>query len=88
MTQHAPKMVGPRPLEHLVVNKRRAREAMLLAHEPTAGDIIAKERAHILTAWLPDDLQQAAHALLTKGQRLAQEATNRNELSVEPDWRW
>ncbi|MET8590395.1 Wadjet anti-phage system protein JetD domain-containing protein [Streptomyces sp. NPDC005078] len=61
---------------------------LLLAHEPTAGDIIANERATSLTTWLPEELQQAAHALLTKGQRIAQEATNRNELSVEPDWRW
>ncbi|MFI5751039.1 Wadjet anti-phage system protein JetD domain-containing protein [Streptomyces sp. NPDC051644] len=61
---------------------------LLLAHEPTAGEIIAGERATSLTTWLPQELQQAAHALLTKGQRLAQEATNRNELSVEPDWRW
>ncbi|MFG2153141.1 Wadjet anti-phage system protein JetD domain-containing protein [[Kitasatospora] papulosa] len=60
---------------------------LLLAHEPTAGDVIANERAHSLTAWLPVELRQAAYALLTKGQRLAQEATNRNELSIEPDWR-
>lgn len=60
---------------------------LLLAHEPTAGDIIASERAHSLTAWLPEEHRQAAHALLTKGQRLAQEATNRNELSIAPDWR-
>ncbi|XUM03649.1 Wadjet anti-phage system protein JetD domain-containing protein [Streptomyces venezuelae ATCC 10712] len=61
---------------------------LLFAHEPTAGDIIAGERAHSLTAWLPEELRQAAHTLLAKGQRLAQEATNRNELSIEPDWRW
>ncbi|MEU6988014.1 Wadjet anti-phage system protein JetD domain-containing protein [Streptomyces sp. NPDC046324] len=61
---------------------------LLFAHEPTAGDIIAGERAHSLTAWLPKELRQEAHTLLTKGQRLAQEATNRNELSIEPDWRW
>ncbi|MEU6372137.1 Wadjet anti-phage system protein JetD domain-containing protein [Streptomyces sp. NPDC046909] len=61
---------------------------LLLAHEPTAGDTIANERATSLTAWLPEELRQAAHALLTKGERLAQEATNRNELRVEPDWRW
>ena len=61
---------------------------LLLAHEPTAGDTIANERARILTAWLPEELRQGANALLTKGQRLAQEATNRNELSVEPEWRW
>ncbi|MFE6555178.1 Wadjet anti-phage system protein JetD domain-containing protein [Streptomyces sp. NPDC057746] len=60
---------------------------LLLAHEPTGGDIIASDRAHSLTAWLPGELQQAAHALLTKGQRLAQEATNRNELGAEPTWR-
>ncbi|MET8208360.1 Wadjet anti-phage system protein JetD domain-containing protein [Streptomyces sp. NPDC005373] len=60
---------------------------LLLAHEPNAGDIIASDRAHSLTAWLPEDLRQAAHALLTKGQRIAQEATNRNGLSVDPDWR-
>lgn len=61
---------------------------LLLAHKPTAGDATANERARILTAWLPEELRQGAHALLTKGQRLAQEATNRNELSVEPNWRW
>ncbi|MFE6160012.1 Wadjet anti-phage system protein JetD domain-containing protein [Streptomyces sp. NPDC056486] len=60
---------------------------LLLAHEPTAGDNIASERAHSLTAWLPEEHRLAAHALLTKGQRLAQEATNRNELSIAPDWR-
>ncbi|WP_371787539.1 Wadjet anti-phage system protein JetD domain-containing protein [Streptomyces albidoflavus] len=61
---------------------------LLLAREPNAGDIIANDRAHSLTAWLPEELRQAAHVLLTKGQRIAQEATNRNELSVDPDWRW
>ncbi|MFE1291775.1 Wadjet anti-phage system protein JetD domain-containing protein [Streptomyces sp. NPDC058751] len=61
---------------------------LLLAHESTASDIITSERAHNLTAWLPEELRQAANALLTKGQRIAQEATNRNELSVVPDWRW
>ncbi|MEU1535268.1 Wadjet anti-phage system protein JetD domain-containing protein [Streptomyces fagopyri] len=61
---------------------------LLLAHESTASDIIASDRAHNLTAWLPKELRQAAHALLTKGQRVAQEATNRNELSVDSDWRW
>ncbi|MET9664970.1 Wadjet anti-phage system protein JetD domain-containing protein [Streptomyces sp. NPDC006475] len=61
---------------------------LLLAHEPTASDIIASDRAHSLTAWLPGELRQAAHDLLTKGQRLAQEATNRNELGPEPSWRW
>ncbi|WP_436843458.1 Wadjet anti-phage system protein JetD domain-containing protein [Streptomyces hundungensis] len=61
---------------------------LLLAHEPTAGHTLANERATSLTAWLPEELRQAAHALLTKGERLAQEATNRNELRVEPDWRW
>ncbi|MET7778066.1 hypothetical protein ABZU94_29055 [Streptomyces mirabilis] len=60
----------------------------MLAHESTTSDIIASERAHNLTAWLPEELRQAAHALLTKGQRIAQEASNRNELSVDPGWRW
>ncbi|EPJ38112.1 hypothetical protein STAFG_4833 [Streptomyces afghaniensis 772] len=60
----------------------------MLAREPNAGDIIANDRAHSLTAWLPEELRQAAHVLLTKGQRIAQEATNRNELSVDPNWRW
>ncbi|MEV6437659.1 MULTISPECIES: Wadjet anti-phage system protein JetD domain-containing protein [Streptomyces griseus group] len=60
---------------------------LLLAHEPTAGDIVPGERAHSLTSWLPEALRSPTHALLAKGQRLAQEATNRNELCVEPDWR-
>ncbi|MFB6717384.1 MULTISPECIES: Wadjet anti-phage system protein JetD domain-containing protein [unclassified Streptomyces] len=60
---------------------------LLLAHEPTVGDIIANDRALSLVEWLPEELRQAAHTLLSKGQRLAQEATNRNELSVEQDWR-
>lgn len=60
---------------------------LLLAHEPTTGDIIASDRAHSLTAWLPGELRQAVHALLAKGQRLAQEATNRNELGTESAWR-
>lgn len=77
-TQH-----GLPPVEPATVLYR-----LLLAHEPTAGDIIDSERAHNLTAWLPGELQQAVHTLLAKGQRLAQEATSRNELSVEPDWRW
>ncbi|MDJ0467105.1 Wadjet anti-phage system protein JetD domain-containing protein [Streptomyces sp. H27-C3] len=61
---------------------------LLLAHEPTGGDIIDSTKAHGLAAWLPEGLRQAAHAALTNGQRHAQEATNRRELSAEPDWRW
>ncbi|MFC9454458.1 Wadjet anti-phage system protein JetD domain-containing protein [Streptomyces sp. NPDC056983] len=60
---------------------------LLLAHEPTIGDIITNERASSLTAWLPQQYRQAAHTLLAKGQRLAQEATNRIELSIEQNWR-
>ncbi|WP_406326837.1 Wadjet anti-phage system protein JetD domain-containing protein [Streptomyces sp. NBC_00203] len=61
---------------------------LLLAHQPTVGDIVDIERAHNLTAWIPGELQPAVHTLLTKGLRLAQEATSRNELSTERDWRW
>ncbi|WP_330316546.1 Wadjet anti-phage system protein JetD domain-containing protein [Streptomyces platensis] len=61
---------------------------LLLAHEPTVGETVDSERADNLTAWIPGELKPAVHTLLTKGLRLAQEATSRNELSVEPDWRW
>lgn len=61
---------------------------LLLAHEPTVGDIIDSEKAHSLTAWLPEGLQLTAHTVLTNGQRHAQEATNRRDLSAEPAWRW
>ncbi|MCX4884663.1 Wadjet anti-phage system protein JetD domain-containing protein [Streptomyces sp. NBC_00847] len=60
---------------------------LLLSHEATAGDIIADDRAQSLVAWLPEELQQSAHTLLAQGQRLAQEATNRNELRAESHWR-
>ncbi|MET8453157.1 Wadjet anti-phage system protein JetD domain-containing protein [Streptomyces sp. NPDC005209] len=60
---------------------------LLLGHTPTASALVADDRAQTLTAWLPAPLSTQAHDLLTVGQRLAQEATNRNQLSVNSSWR-
>ncbi|MFC9228453.1 Wadjet anti-phage system protein JetD domain-containing protein [Streptomyces decoyicus] len=61
--------------------------SLLLKRKPNAGERIERERAHLLTAWLPAELREPAHALLTSARRLAQEATNRNHLRAEDGWR-
>ncbi|MFJ5531003.1 Wadjet anti-phage system protein JetD domain-containing protein [Streptomyces sp. NPDC093261] len=60
---------------------------LLLGHTPTPSALVADDRAQTLTAWLPAPLSTQAHDLLTAGQRLAQEATNRNQLSIDSSWR-
>jgi hypothetical protein len=60
---------------------------LLLTHEPTPGDTVTRDRAHTLVAWLPASLRETAHTLLTSGKRLAQEATNRIQLTTEHGWR-
>ncbi|MFE0087632.1 Wadjet anti-phage system protein JetD domain-containing protein [Streptomyces sp. NPDC058991] len=60
---------------------------LLLGHTPTPSALVDDDRAQTLTAWLPAPLSTQAHDLLTAGQRLAQEATNRNQLSVDSSWR-
>ncbi|MGA5200505.1 hypothetical protein [Streptomyces variegatus] len=60
---------------------------LLLGHTPTPSTPVADNRAQTLVAWLPTPLSAQAHSLLTAGQRLAQEATNRNQLSIDSSWR-
>jgi hypothetical protein len=60
---------------------------LLLDHTPTPTPAVTDDRAQTLAAWLPPPLSTHALALLTTGQRLAQEATNRNQLSTDPSWR-
>ncbi len=60
---------------------------LLLGHTPTPSVPIADDRAQTLAAWLPTSLAAQAQRLLIAGQRLAQEVTNRNQLSSDSSWR-
>ncbi|CAL9582561.1 hypothetical protein SUDANB106_05076 [Streptomyces sp. enrichment culture] len=59
---------------------------LLLSHTSTPGQPVSDERAHRVTTWLPPRLGQRAHAVLMSGRRIAQEATNRNQLSDDTTW--
>ncbi|MFJ4322685.1 Wadjet anti-phage system protein JetD domain-containing protein [Streptomyces tricolor] len=59
---------------------------LLLSHASTPGQMVSDERAHTLTAWLPPRLRQRTHEVLLSGRRIAQEATNRNQLADDATW--
>ncbi|WP_405889704.1 DUF2220 domain-containing protein [Streptomyces sp. NBC_00133] len=59
---------------------------LLLSHTSTPGQPVSGERAHTLTAWLPPRQRQKTHEVLMSGRRIAQEATNRNQLAGDATW--
>lgn len=59
---------------------------LLLSHTTTPGQPVTDERAHTLTTWLPPSLRQRTHEVLTSGRRIAQEATNPNQLAADATW--
>jgi hypothetical protein len=61
----------------------------LLVHgKPQPGsELVDQQRAAVLASWLPADLQAPVIALLTSGQRIAQEATGLELLTHTERWR-
>ncbi|MEU6230767.1 Wadjet anti-phage system protein JetD domain-containing protein [Streptomyces sp. NPDC047042] len=59
---------------------------LLLSHTPTPGQPLSEERAHTLAAWLAPTQRQETHDVLMSGRRIAQEATNRNQLAGDATW--
>ena len=59
---------------------------LLLEGTPSASQTISPERAHRLAEWLPSDLTTTATTILQSGNRIAQEAKNRNALREDDRW--
>lgn len=53
----------------------------------TKAAYIDDQRARLLVSWLPATCREQARDLLVSGQRIAQEALNRNDLKTEASWR-